>query len=202
MDSLWVQTARLPRLAPLRADLKTDVLVIGGGMTGLLCACRLTQAGVDCALVEADRIGGGITKNTTAKITSQHGLIYDKLIRTFGMEKARLYLEANQAALEQYRTMCRSIACDFQERDAFVYSLDSREKIERELKALDSLGFPADFAAELPLPFPVAGAVRFPDQAQFHPLQFIAAIARSIQAFEHTKVLELLPGKADRKSVV
>ena len=72
MDSVWTHTARLPRLAPLRGDLKTDVLVVGGGLTGLLCAYQLSRAGVDCALVEADRIGGGVTKNTTAKITSQH----------------------------------------------------------------------------------------------------------------------------------
>ncbi|MDE7009999.1 MAG: FAD-dependent oxidoreductase [Oscillospiraceae bacterium] len=196
MDSVWTQTARLPRLAPLRGDLKTDVLVVGGGLTGLLCAYQLSRAGVDCALVEADRIGGGVTKNTTAKITSQHGLIYDKLLRNLGAERARLYLEANQQALERYRELCRTIDCGFEERDAFVYSLDSRRKLDRELAALDQLGFPAEFAPELPLPFPVAGAVRFPRQAQFHPLQFIAAIAREAQSFEHTKVLSLSPGKA------
>ena len=100
MDSIWLQTAKPPAFAPLRSDLKTDVLVIGGGMAGLLCAHRLARAGVDCALVEADRVGSGVTKNTTAKITSQHGLIYHTLLRRFGAEGARLYLEANQAALE------------------------------------------------------------------------------------------------------
>ena len=141
MDSLWTQTARLPRLAPLRGDLKTGVLVIGGGMAGLLCAWRLSRAGVDCALVEAGRLGGGITKNTTAKITAQHGLLYHKLLRRLGREKARLYLEANLAALEQYRAMCRDIDCDFQERDAFAYALDSRRALDAELEALELLGF-------------------------------------------------------------
>ena len=196
MDSLWTQTARLPRLAPLRGDLKTGVLVIGGGMAGLLCAWRLSRAGVDCALVEAGRLGGGITKNTTAKITAQHGLLYHKLLRRLGREKARLYLEANLAALEQYRAMCRDIDCDFQERDAFAYALDSRRALDAELEALELLGFPAEFAAELPLPFPTAGAVRFPRQAQFHPLRFAAAIAREIPAYEHTRVLALAPGRA------
>ena len=107
MDSIWLQTTHLPKFDCLRSDLKTDVLIIGGGMAGLLCASRLAQAGVDYALVEADRICGGITKNTTAKITVQHALIYDKLIREFGVERARLYLEANQAALEEYRALCR-----------------------------------------------------------------------------------------------
>ena len=107
MDSIWLQTAQMPAFDSLRSDLKTDVLIIGGGMAGLLCAYKLAQAGVNYALVEADRICGGITKNTTAKITSQHALIYDKLIREFGVERARLYLEANQAALEEYRALCR-----------------------------------------------------------------------------------------------
>ena len=196
MDSIWTKTARLPQFEPLRSDLNTDVLIIGGGLAGVLCACKLTRAGVNCALVEADRICGGITKNTTAKITSQHGLIYGKLIREFGAEQARLYLEANQGALEEYRALCKTIDCDFEEKDAFVYSLDDRKKIDRELKALDRLGFGAEFAADLPLPFPTAGAVKFPRQAQFHPLKFVAAIAKDLRIFEHTKVLELGPGRA------
>lgn len=196
MDSIWSQTARLPTFNPLRSDLKTDVLIIGGGMAGLLCAYKLTRAGVDCALAEAKSICGGITKNTTAKITSQHGLIYDKLIREFGVERARLYLEANQAALEEYRSLCRGADCDFEEKDAFVYSTDSRKKLERELKALDRLGFDAEFVEHVPLPLATVGAVKFKGQAQFHPLKFIAAIAGDLKIFEQTKVLELGPGKA------
>ena len=196
MDSIWTQTAKLPSFAPLRSDLRTDVLIIGGGLAGLLCACRLARAGVDYALVEANRICGGITRNTTAKITAQHGLIYDRLIREFGAEKARLYLEANQAALEAYRILCQGIDCDFQEEDAFVYARQDRRKLDRELAALDRLCFPAEFTAETPLPFPVAGAVKFPRQARFHPLKFAAAIAKDLRIFEHTKVRELAPGKA------
>lgn len=196
MDSVWTQTRPLPGSEPLQGDLKTDVLIIGGGMAGLLCAFQLTQAGVNCALVEADRICGGITKNTTAKITSQHGLVYHKLTGTFGTEKARLYLEANQQALEAYRTLCQKLDCGFEEKKSFVYSLDNRREIEEELAALDRIGFRGEFAAELPLPFSAAGAVCFPGQAQFHPLKFAAAIAKGLRIFEHTKVLELMPGRA------
>ncbi len=197
MDSIWLKTARLPAFDALRSDIKTDVLVIGGGMAGTLCAYYLSQAGVDCVLVEAERLCCGITKNTTAKITAQHGLIYDKLTREFGTDRARLYLEANQNALEKYRTLCQNINCDFEEQDAFVYSTD-RRKLERELNALDQLGFAAEFeeAKNIPLPLLVAGAVKFRRQAQFHPLKFIAAIAENLRVFEHTKVLELAPGQA------
>lgn len=196
MDSIWTQTAELSQFAPLDRDLNTDVLIVGGGMSGVLCAYQLSQDGVDYALVEADRIGSGITKNTTAKITSQHGLIYDKLIREFGTETAQLYLQANQEALDRFRELCCNISCDFEEADAFVYSRSDRRKIERETAALERLGFPASFEMELPLPFPVAGAVRFPRQAEFHPLKLLGAVARGLHIFEHTKVLELMPGRA------
>ena len=132
MDSIWTRTAEPPSFAPLDGDLKTDVLVIGGGLAGLLCAYWLDRAGVDCALVEAGRLCGGATGNTTAKLTFQHGLIYGKLLREFGPEKARLYLEANRGALEKYRELCRDIDCDFEERDAYVYALRDRRKLDRE----------------------------------------------------------------------
>ena len=196
MDSIWTKTAQRPRFEPLRSDLRTDVLVIGGGMAGLLCAWRLRQAGVDCVLVEADRLCGGTTKNTTAKLTVQHGLIYHRLLKELGLARTKLYLHANLAALEEYRRLCRTIDCDFQEKDSFVYATGSRRKLDQELEALERLGYPAQFVPEVPLPVPAAGAVRLEGQAQFHPLKFAAGIAGELRIFEHTKVLELLPGRA------
>lgn len=194
--SIWTQTARFPRFEPLKQDLKTDVLVIGGGIAGLLCAYLLDQAGVAYALVEAEQICGGITKDTTAKITVQHGLIYDQLVRTFGLEKARMYLHINQQALEKYRALSQTIDCDFHDRSSAVYSMNDRRKIEKEVESLLKLGFPAKFASELPLPFSVAGAVCFEGQAQFHPLKFLSTITRKLHIFENTRVLELMPGAA------
>lgn len=186
--SLWTDTVTLPERETLRGDVKTDVLVIGGGICGILCAYMLKKAGVDCLLVEGDRIAGGITENTTAKVTSQHGLIYDRMIRSLGRDRARLYLEGNENALEQYRELCAGIDCDWEEQTAFVYSRQDREKIEREVRAVHSLGFPAEFVSRLPLPFPVEGAVSFPHQAQFHPLKFAEGIIRDLPIYEHTFV--------------
>ena len=192
MESLWEQTWERPNFSAQDGDLNTDVLIIGGGMAGVLCAYELHCAGVPYVLVEAETICSGITKNTTAKITSQHGLIYDKLISRFGIERAKQYLSANEAALQTYRELCRNIDCGFEEKAAYTYSLDDRSKIERELKALEKLGFPAEFVDKLPLPFRVAGAVRFPNQAQFHPLQFVSGIAKGLHIYEHTRVRELI----------
>ena len=105
INSLWADTAKLPSFPRLEQDLKTDILIIGGGMAGLLCACALNRACADYALIEADSICSGVTRNTTAKITSQHGLIYDKLIREYDEETARLYYEANQAAISHFRKL-------------------------------------------------------------------------------------------------
>lgn len=191
MDSLWSDKTALPRFERLKQEVKTDVLIIGGGITGLLCAFLLGQAGVDYVLTEASTICSGVTKNTTAKLTIQHGLIFDSMLRRFGAERTRMYLQANQEALAQYRTLCAGIDCGWEEKDNFVYSLDDQGKLEREVRALERVGVPAAFQRELPLPFPVAGGVKVTGQAQFHPLRFLASIARGLRIFEHTPVREL-----------
>ena len=188
MESLWHDQVELPQFPWLEQDISTDVLIIGGGMTGILCAHFLQQAGVDYVLAEAGRICGGVTGNTTAKLTSQHGFVYQKLLREFGAEKARQYYRANEEALEAYRTLCQDVDCDFEEKDSYVYSLNNRAKLEREWAALKQIGIPADLTEPPALPFPTAGAIRFPRQAQFHPLKFVRAIAGGLKIYEHTPV--------------
>ena len=196
MNSIWSDSVEFPSFKQLKKDIKTDVLIIGGGITGILCAHMLEQAGVDYVLVEADRLCSGITKNTTAKISIQHGLIYHKLVKRFGLEKARMYLDANVAALQEFRKLCENIDCHFETKDNLVYSLNSPAKLEKELHALNQLGYTADYVGKLPLPLSNAGAVRFENQAQFHPLKFLAEISKGLSIYEHTKARELMPNTA------
>ena len=139
MRSVWEAGAELPHFEALSGDRRTDVLIIGGGIAGVLCAYRLAEAGVDYILCEADTVCGGITKNTTAKITLQHGLVYHKFIREFGEDRARLYLQANAEAVGRYDALCKNIDCDFEERDSYVYSIDDREILRQEADALKAL---------------------------------------------------------------
>lgn len=191
MNSIWSESIVLPYFGPLEGSEKTDVLIIGGGIAGILCAYFLQEKGVDYILAEGRTICSGITKNTTAKITAQHGLIYDKLLRNAGQEKAKMYLDANQNSVKKYGELCKNIDCDFEEKPAFVYSLNDRRKLEGEAKALEKIGFSAQITETKELPFPTEGAVCFQNQAQFHPLKFLSGISGNLHIYEHTFVKEL-----------
>lgn len=188
MESIWNRSS-LPRFEALEGDVKTDVLIIGGGIAGILCAYMLECEGVDYILIEKDRICRGVTANTTAKITSQHGLIYSKLIHEFGPEAARMYYEANERAIGRFHTICAEADCDFEKKDSYVYSINRRDKLEKELRALEIIGANADFVRELPIPQKTVGAIRFENQAQFDPLKFVCAVAPGLNIYEQTKAL-------------
>ena len=192
MDSIWNIDVKMPQFPQLDTDLRTDVLVIGGGLAGLLCAWNLTQAGVDCALIEQNRIMGGVSGRTTAKLTSQHGLIYAKLLKKFGADGARLYWQANRDAVETLCALAEKADCDFTREDHYLYSTGGLQKLEAEMSAYAQLGIPAHWETSLPLPFPVTGALCFPDQAQFHPLKLAAHIAKGLQIYENTKALSFI----------
>lgn len=190
MKSIWAETT-LPQFPSFQGTIKTDVLVIGGGIAGLLCAYQLQQAGVSVVLAEAERICGGVTQNTTAKITAQHGLIYHKLLQKLGPERARLYLEANEDAVARYYRLCKEIPCHFESQSNFLYSIDNRQVLEQEVHALHRLGCCASLRDDLPLPFRTAGAVKMKRQAQFHPLEFAAWLAKDLTVYEHSPVRQL-----------
>ena len=191
MLSLWEGTAEMPKFSNLRGNIKTDVLIIGGGIAGILCGYKLKKAGIDCVIAESDKICRGVTAGTTAKITVHHGAVFDKLINEFGTEKAGLYLKANDKALSEYKELCKKTDCDFKETDSYIYSLSDRKKIEKEVAALNKIGGNAEFCEKTELPFRVAGTVRVAGQAQFNPLKFLNFIAKELIIYENTAVKEL-----------
>lgn len=194
--SVWKDEVLLPQFGKISEDKKTDVLIIGGGICGILCAYFLKQKGIDYVLTEGSAICSGATKNTTAKITSQHGLIYDKLINSVGKDGAKAYLFANQDAVAEYEKLCQNIDCDFEKKKAYTYSLVSREKIEKEVTAVNSLGFSATYEEIKELPFETKGAVCFDGQAQFNPLKFIKEISKNLNIYEQSFINEIGPGYA------
>lgn len=196
MNSIWTKTTEQISFDTLNGNKNTDVLIVGGGIAGILCAYRLKNAGVDCILAEGDKICGGVTEFTTAKITVGHGLIYDSLLKKYGEATAKGYLEAQLHAGERYATLCKTMDCDYEQKDSYVYSLKSRQKIEGEISALKRLGVDAEFSAAEHLPFEVKGAVRVKHQAQFHPLKFLYRLAKDLPVFEDTKVVEYTPETA------
>ncbi len=186
--SLWRMEMDLPRFPALEGDRSTDVLIIGGGLAGLLCAYQLMKAGVECLVVEADQICGGVTGNTTAKLTVQHGLIYNKLTGWMGPEGAVDYLRANERALKEYRRLCKDIDCGFEEASSYVYTMDAPQKLRREQEALKAIGCQTLWHESTELPFPVAAALEMPDQAHFQPLKFVQAILPGLDILERTPV--------------
>ena len=208
MKSIWNNIEKT-KFNSLQRDIKTDVLIIGGGICGILCAYMLNEAGVDCVLVEADKICNGVTNNTTAKITLQHGLIYDEITRKYGTEKAQQYYESQKIAMEKLKSIAMKTDCDFEETGNVVYSLDDREAIEREIRALEKIGCKAKFLQKTELPFDVAGAVKIGEQGKFHPLKFAYSITDGLKIYENTKVIELKPhtaitnhGKISAKKII
>lgn len=199
-QSFWMASSPRTDYPTLEEDLKVDVAIVGGGITGILCAYLLNKKGVKVAVIEADRILQGTTGHTTAKITSQHGLIYNKIKSQIGEGYARQYADANESAIKMIEEIAKenSIECDFVPESAYVYTLqdDYINKISDEVKAASSLGIKAAYLDEIPLPFHVKAAVRFDNQARFHPLKFLIPLAKKIissgvDIFENSAVVDI-----------
>lgn len=192
-ESIWSKTVSIPEREFLRGENHAEVAVIGAGMAGLLTAYFLQKRGKKVIVLEADRIGSGQTKNTTAKITSQHGLIYTSLKKKYGKEKACLYAKAQEEAIESYQQLIEEegFSCHFERLPAFLYSIAEEKKLKREAETAKELGLPASFVTETELPFSVKGTVVFENQAQFHPLEFVKQLAEKLTIYEQTEVLRV-----------
>jgi glycine/D-amino acid oxidase-like deaminating enzyme/nitrite reductase/ring-hydroxylating ferredoxin subunit len=198
--SFWIDSTPETEFPPLTQDVVVDVAIVGGGIAGLTAAMLLKRAGKTVAVLESRKIVTGASGHTTAKVTSLHQLIYADLLHHLGVEKARVYAESNQAALEQVAKFVEQeqIDCDFSRRSAYTFTEaeSGLKKIEAEVDAALKLGLPASFVQETSLPFAIAGAIRFDHQAQFHPRKYLLHLAQCIQGdgsavFEETRVLKV-----------
>lgn len=191
-DSIWrsIDTAEKSDYGKMECMEMTDVAIVGGGLCGILCAWFLKDAGVDCILLDKDRIAGGTGKDAMAQVTSQHGLIYSKLVERDGEEKARMYFQANELAIQKYRELSEQINCDFEETSSYVYSRNDREKIEKEIDAVSQIGGKAEFCETTELPFATSGAVRFQGQAQLNPEKLMNGLVKELEKYQNIHIYE------------
>lgn len=191
MKSIWQEEKRQTRFPTLKGNKRTQVLIIGGGMAGILCARKLQRAGKDVILLEAKQIGGGITARTTAVLTAQHDFLYQDMIERFDEETAKLYLQGNLDAVKEFRQLSKTISCDFQDMPSIQYTTSEPERLKREAEVVNHLGFSARFLDTDPLKVGAVGAVEYPGMAQFHPLKFLYKAAENLNVYENSRVLAL-----------
>jgi len=199
-ESYWIASTDNTNYPTLDKNITVDVAIVGGGMTGITSGYLLTKEGLKVAIVDADHILNGTTGHTTAKITSQHSLIYDKMINQIGIEKAKQYAQSNEEAIKLISNIIKekNIDCDFSTQTAYVFtqSDDYIKDIKNEVKAALDLGIDAFYTDNLPLPFPIKGGVGFKNQAQFHPRKYLLSLAEDIakegsHIFENTKAIDI-----------
>lgn len=203
-QSYWRATNDFPMFPKLSESIETDIVIIGAGLTGITAAYMLSASGRKVIVVEGSRVLKGTTGFTTAKVTAQHGPIYQKLITTFGEESARLYYEANTAAknfIEKTVTELE-IHCDFEKVDAFLYAEteDGVDILKKEMDAYHAIGIEgASFTTDTGLPYTVKEALKLANQGQFHPLKYATrlmkkAVDNGVQFFEQSRAKSIHAG--------
>jgi glycine/D-amino acid oxidase-like deaminating enzyme/nitrite reductase/ring-hydroxylating ferredoxin subunit len=205
--SIWLETTPETDYGALEGDLTVDTAVVGGGIAGLTTASKLESAGQSVAVLERDRIVAGVTGRTTAKLTSQHGLLYDHLLDAVGEAKARQYAEANEWAIDDVASTAaeRGIDCEFERAPAYTYARpgEDRERIRAEVEAARTLGLPASYTESAPFPDEVAAAARFDEQAHFNPRKYLLGLAADLDGggshvFEETTARDIEDGEPCR----
>jgi glycine/D-amino acid oxidase-like deaminating enzyme len=193
-----------PQYPKLESNIEVDAVIVGGGITGITCAYLLKKAGQKVAVLEKDAIGSGTTGHTTGKVTAQHNLMYAGMYNHLGAQKARLYGQANQTAVEEIAKLIKSenIDCGFERADNYVYTADPKRvsEFKNEAKIAERLGLPASFEKTSPLPFKITAAVKFANQGHFSAQKYIEALAKKIVGkgsyiFEQTRAMSFHDGQ-------
>lgn len=204
LKSIWTDTVTLQKRNPLQGDMDAEVVIIGAGLAGILTGYMLKKKGIDAVILEGNRIGSGQTGGTTAKITSQHGLLYGKLIQMYGREQAKHYAGFQEWAVSEYERIIKEhkISCDFVRCHANLYSCVEAEPLKQEAEAATGLGIQTVYRRECELPFPVKGVLTYENQAKFHPLKFLKEISQELKIFEETKVKKVLYDAQGKSRVI
>ncbi|WP_077325106.1 FAD-dependent oxidoreductase [Virgibacillus siamensis] len=202
--SFWRDSVDFHEFPALEENIQVDVCIVGGGITGITAAYLLADEGLEVAVLEANQLLNGTTGHTTAKITAQHGLIYDELITNLGKSKAKLYYEANMHALRFVKETVKKlkIDCDFSDQDAYMYATSEEyaDKINKEMKAYKKLGIDGGNAETIPLDVSIKNAVVMHNQAQFHPLKYLTHLTqvmkeKGVQIYENTTAVNVETGE-------
>ncbi|WP_243292487.1 FAD-dependent oxidoreductase [Bacillus sp. FJAT-47783] len=184
-EPIWKEDVTLPTFPTLDGDVNVDVTIIGAGITGVTTAYLLSQEGLNVALLDAGTVLNGTTSHTTAKVTIQHGLIYDELIQHVGLEKTKEYVKANEHAMkwmEQWISE-KQVDCGWTNEDAFVYTNEHAklDALKKELKAYEKLQINGGFLTTMPLQIDHLGALVIRNQGQFHPLKYLLAMIHELR---------------------
>lgn len=193
MKSIWSKTVEMRPREKLPGSITADAAVIGGGMAGILTAYQLRRRGIDAVVLEAETVGSGQTKNTTAKVTVQHGLLYDKLIRQQGEGRAAEYARRNREAIDEYQRIIeeKRIDCMWERLPACLYTWQRGSELRAEYEATRRLGIPGELTQVSEGPYRGAEALMFPEQAQFHPLRFLKELSEGVTVYEHTRAIRV-----------
>ncbi|WP_416147869.1 FAD-dependent oxidoreductase [Salipaludibacillus sp. HK11] len=203
-SSYWIASTKFDDFVPLKENIETDVAIVGGGITGITTAYLLAKEGYDVALLEADRVFQGTTGHTTAKITSQHGLIYDELINHIGEKSARQYFDFNERAREFIEKIIRDneLDCDLEKHDAILYAISkkSARKLNKEKRAYEKLNIPHETLNKVPFDLEIDSALAMKNQAQFHPLHYLSFLLAEFKklggkVYEETPVVNMSEGQ-------
>lgn len=204
LESHWIQTTPATDHPRLSGPLEVDVAVVGGGIAGVCTAWELARTGRSVAILEADRVVAGVTGYTTAKLTALHTLIYAHLAKRFGADAARVYAQSQQFAIDHVEQVSRDLGvdCELERVPAFTWAESPKTlpKIEQEVDAAREAGLDASLVTETGLPFPVEGAIRVANQAQFHPRKYLLGLLQDYlraggQVFERSRVVALDEGE-------
>lgn len=198
--SLWVAKSKTTNYPTLNKGEIADVCIVGGGIVGAVTAYLLAKAKKEMKIVvlEKDKLCMGVTANSTAKLTSQHGLFYKYLENEFGLNFAKKYLESNEEGIKLAEQIIKdeNIDCDLEKKDAYTFATNSSElqKVKDEVETVNKLGFNAQFVEKVDIPVKkVLGAIKFPNQAQFnsrkYTIELFERVAKlGVKIFENSKV--------------